>query len=153
MSKRVINLTQLSLSLAQLSPFDSFDSFDSFKRPMWKRVLPYECSIWKRVMPSERLMWKRLMPFERIMCSRVTPGGKIIIYMPGAPLMVPYQEFCTSSTEPAHRYQFDMLTSPYSLFWNWLIRNKGSYWPEQILWFRTTLLEINYLRWLLSSTL
>ena len=81
-----------------------------------------------------------------------TPGGKIIIYMPGAPLMVPYQEFSTSSTGPAHRYQIHMLTGPYLLFRNQLIGNKGSYWLVQILWFWTVLLEITYISKLLSST-
>ena len=56
------------------------------------------------------------------------PGGKIIIYMPGAPLMVPYQEFSTSSTGPAHRYQIHMLTGSYLLFRNQLMGNEGSYW-------------------------
>ena len=55
----------------------------------------------------------------------VGTGRKIIIYMPGAPLMVPYQEFRTSSTGPAHRYQIHLLTSPYLLFRNQLMGNKG----------------------------
>ena len=76
---------------------------------------------------------------------RAPPGCKIIICMPGASLTVPYQEFCTPSTEPAHRYQNHMLTSPYSLFRNWLIENEGSYWLLQILWFGTVLFEINYI--------
>ena len=54
--------------------------------------------------------------------------SKIIIYMPGAPLMVPYQEFSTSSTGPAHRYQIHMLTGSYLLFRNQLMGNEGSYW-------------------------
>ena len=40
------------------------------------------------------------------------PGSKIIIYMPSAPQMVPYQECSTSSTGPAHRYQIHILTGP-----------------------------------------
>ena len=82
-----------------------------------------------------------------------SPGGKIIIYIPGAPLMVPHQEFSTSRTEPAHRYQIHMLTGPYLLFWNQSIGNKGSYWVVQILWLRTVLFEITYISKLLSSTL
>ena len=81
------------------------------------------------------------------------PGGKIIIYMPSAPLLVPYQEFSTSSTGPANRYQIHMLTGPYLLFRNQLIGNKGSYWVVQILWLRAVLLEITYISKLLSSTL
>ena len=62
---------------------------------------------------------------------------KIILYMPGAPLMVPYQELSTSRTGPAHRYQIHMLNGPYLLFRNRLKGIKGSYWLVQILRFRT----------------
>ena len=95
----------------------------------------------------------KVMIFGKVDVSSPPQGGKIIIYMPGAPLMVPYQEFSTSSTGPAHRYQIHMLTGPYLLFRNQLIGNKGSYWVVQILWFRTVLLEIAYISKLLSSTL
>ena len=56
------------------------------------------------------------------------PGGKIIICMPGAPLLVPYQASRTTSTEPADRYLIHMLTGPYSLFRNRPIGNEGYYW-------------------------
>ena len=55
-------------------------------------------------------------------------GGKIIISMPGAPLLVPYQAYRTTSTEPAYRHLIYMLNGPYSLFRNQLIGNEDYYW-------------------------
>ena len=43
------------------------------------------------------------------------PGGKIIIYMPGAPLLVPNQASRTTSTIPTDRYLIHMLNGPHSL--------------------------------------
>ena len=80
-------------------------------------------------------------------------GYKIIKYMPGTPLIIPYQEFCISSMGPAHSYWIYMLTGPYSLFRNWLIGNNSSYWLVHILLLGTTILEINYISKLLSSSL
>ena len=81
------------------------------------------------------------------------PRRQDLIYMPGAPLMVPYKQFCTCSMGPALRYQIHMLTSPYLLFRNRLIGNEGSYWLLQILWLGTITFEINYRSRFLSSTL
>ena len=57
----------------------------------------------------------------------------------------PVPEDLYLSTEPAHRYQIHLFSSLYSLFQNRLIRNEGSYWLLQILWFGTVIFEINYI--------